>query len=106
MRRQPGRIRHCSPPPAYHPFQALQLASTAPDIEADVEQIRNRGDLAETEREILIQARLGQGRYRQQVMELWDGRCAVTGCSVEAVLEACHLKPWKISTDLERLEIG
>jgi hypothetical protein len=83
---------------------AAVAASTAPDIEADVEQIRNRGDLAETEREILIQARLGQGRYRQQVMELWDGRCAVTGCSVEAVLEACHLKPWKISTDLERLD--
>ena len=37
-------------------------------------------------------------------MKLGGCRCAVTGCSVEAVLEACHLKPWKISTDRERLD--
>jgi putative restriction endonuclease len=90
------------PAPADNAVDAAMAASTTPDIEADVEQIRNRGDLTETEREILIQARRGQGRYRQQVMELAGNRCAVTGCSVDAVLEACHLKPWKISTDPER----
>jgi HNH endonuclease len=78
--------------------------STIPDIEADVEQIRSREDLTENEREILIQARRGQGPYRQQVMKLGNGRCAVTGCSVEPVLEACHLKPWKISTRDEQLD--
>jgi len=95
---------HDPAPAEDNAVDAAVAASTTPDIEADVEQIRNRGDLTETEREILIQARRGQGRYRQQVMELGDGRCAVTGCSVEAVLEACHLKPWKISTDPERLD--
>jgi len=75
------------------------------DIEADIEQIRNRGDLTETKRTTLIQARRGQGRYRTQVMELGGGRCAITGCSVGAVVEACHLKPWKISLDPdERLD--
>src|SRR5262249_29057607 len=75
------------PAPADNAVDAAVAASTTPDIEADVEQIRNRGDLTETEREILIQARRGQGRYRQQVMELAGNRCAVTGCSVDAVLE-------------------
>jgi HNH endonuclease len=83
----------------------LRHASATDNIEADVEEIRNRSDLTETEREILIQARRGQGRYRTQVMELGGGRCAVTGCSVGAVVEACHLKPWKISLDPdERLD--
>ncbi len=95
---------HDAAPAEGDAVDVVVVASTTSDIEADIEQIRNRGDLAETEREILIQARRGQGRYRQQVMELGDGRCAVTGCSVEAVLEACHLKPWKISTDPERLD--
>ena len=76
----------------------LRLAA-ADDIEADIEQIRNRGDLTKTQRTTLIQARLGQGRYRKQVMERGGGRCAITGCSVGAVVEACHLKPWKISLD-------
>src|SRR5258708_39781595 len=54
----------------------LRHTSAADDIEADIEQIRNRGDLTETERTTLIQARRGQGRYRTQVMELGGGRCA------------------------------
>jgi predicted restriction endonuclease len=82
----------------------LRHAYATDDTEADVEQIQNRGDLTETERASLIQARRGQGRYRKQVMELGGGRCAVTGCSVGAVVEACHLKPWGISSRLEQLD--
>jgi hypothetical protein len=46
----------------------LRHASATDNIEADVEEIRNRSDLTETERATLIQARRGQGRYRAQVM--------------------------------------
>jgi predicted restriction endonuclease len=81
----------------------LRHAYATDDMEADVEQIRNRGDLTENERQTLIQARRGQGRYRIQVMELGGGCCAVTGCSVGAVVEVCHLKPRKISSPLEQL---
>jgi predicted restriction endonuclease len=73
------------------------------DIEADVEQVQKRDGLTTTEKETLIQARRGQGLFRQDVMKLW-GCCAVTGCSVPAVLEACHIKPWSTSTDAERLD--
>src|SRR2546430_2376576 len=35
--------------------------------------------LAETQRKAVIEARRGQGQFREGVLELW-GRCAVTGC--------------------------
>jgi hypothetical protein len=33
------------------------------------------------------------GKYRNDVMVLWGGRCAVTGCSTASLLTASHIKP-------------
>ena len=44
----------------------------------------------------LAKARVGQGGYRQRMFEVWGGRCAMTGCSVEAVLIASHAQPWSL----------
>jgi HNH endonuclease len=82
----------------------LKHGSAPPDVEADVEEIEKRDDLTRTEKDALVRARRGQGQYRRDVIRLWGGRCAVTGCSVQRVLEACHIKPWKISSDSERLD--
>jgi hypothetical protein len=61
-------------------------------------------DLAATTRQAIIEARVGQGAYRSSLMELWDGRCALTGCSIPSVLIASHAKPWSQSTNEERLD--
>lgn len=58
----------------------------------------------ETTRQRLIDARLGQGRYRRDLERVWESRCAVTGCDVREVLRASHIKPWRDSTDAERLD--
>ncbi|WP_211473237.1 HNH endonuclease [Collimonas humicola] len=52
----------------------------------------------------LIEARLGQGKYRTDLEKIWEGRCAVTGCRTGAALRASHIKSWAISTDIERLD--
>lgn len=39
-------------------------------------------------------ARIGQGRYRDLLINYWGG-CAVTGCKVLEVLIASHIKPWR-----------
>jgi len=52
----------------------------------------------------LIDARLGQGAFRQSLMRAWGGRCAVTGVDVREVLRASHIKAWSQSTDAERLD--
>ena len=39
--------------------------------------------------------RRGQPVFRKRLLEAYKGRCAVTGCSLEAVLEAAHLFPYR-----------
>jgi hypothetical protein len=77
-----------------------QVAAAAAIVDADP----LCQDLPPTTRRALINARIGQGDYRRELMELWSGRCAVTGCSVAEVLIASHAKPWKDSSNLERLD--
>jgi hypothetical protein len=72
-------------------------------IDADIEEIRQRHDLPSTQKEALIQARRGQGRFRQDLFAHWSG-CAVVGCAVGSVLKASHIKPWRKSSDAERLD--
>ncbi|MGN2435105.1 HNH endonuclease [Pseudomonas syringae] len=52
----------------------------------------------------MSQARRGQGIYRKQLLELWDGKCAVTGLIIQTALIASHAKRWVDSTDEERLD--
>jgi HNH endonuclease len=57
-----------------------------------------------TTREALIDARIGQGRFRTALMRLWGRRCALTGASVPQCLVASHMKPWSKCTNAERLD--
>lgn len=57
--------------------------------------------LSETERESVVKARIGQGIFRKQLLEMWDG-CAVTGIKLPDLLRASHIKPWRDSTNPER----
>lgn len=57
-----------------------------------------------TEAQVLALARRGQGRYRDDLFKLWGGCCSVTGCAVGAVLRASHIKPWCMSSDVQRLD--
>lgn len=76
---------------------------TDADIEADLREL-DSSVLEETTRTALIDARLGQGRFRKELLRIWDGACAVTGCRVEAILHASHCKPWRASDNAERLD--
>lgn len=70
----------------------------------DLNGLRGRRDLKSTERKQLIDARLGQGRFRRNVEGLWDDACSVSGCAIREALRASHIKPWKPSDDAERLD--
>lgn len=64
-----------------------------------------KGDVdAHTSKQVLAQARLGQGEFREMVLGLWGGRCALTGVSIKTVIIASHIKPWSFSTNQERLD--
>ena len=73
------------------------------DIRADIEQI-NSTTSNETTRAVLTDARIGQGRFRQELNRIWDGACAVTGCTITEILRASHVRPWIASCNKQRLD--
>jgi len=68
-------------------------------IESEIESDRK---LPETDREALIVARRGQGLFKQRVMQI-ENRCRITGVTNPIHLRASHSKPWRDSTNEERL---
>jgi HNH endonuclease len=73
------------------------------DEDFDVKQIK-KTIKEKTTREALIDARRGQGKFRVEVGVRWNNICAVTGCGIVEVLRASHIKPWRDSTNRERLD--
>jgi putative restriction endonuclease len=59
--------------------------------------------LPETQRTAVTQSRIGQGLFRERVIQLWQ-TCAVTGLADPLFLRASHIKPWRDSTNAERLD--
>lgn len=60
--------------------------------------------LAETERQAVIAARRGQGRFRTNV-EAIERECRLTGVANPLLLKASHIKPWRLcETAAERLD--
>lgn len=74
-------------------------------LSSDIEAITNSSSLTATQKQTLVYARVGQGAFRAGLVDVWDGKCAVTGVSVRELLRASHVKPWASSTDEERLDI-
>lgn len=81
------------------------VSSSGPELTEMIaeEAIQRRADIGPAEKTALIKARRGQGIYRQNV-ELIEHRCRVTGLLDRRHLSAMHIKPWKDSTDVEKLD--
>lgn len=87
---------------ALHMLRSLQM-HPASALSARVET-RLTG-IPETERTREVRQRIGQDVFREALMDLWQGRCAVTGIPFPPeLLRASHAKPWAKATDAERLD--
>lgn len=58
-------------------------------IQRDITGIQKSEKESKTTKEALIDARLGQGKFRADLMQIWNNSCAVTGCKVLKMLRAC-----------------
>ena len=86
--------------------RAFQLSRTLPDELLQAFARRTAALPKTTEAERLVVQRVGQDLFRQGLLEYWDGRCAVTGLDVTALLRASHIKPWAAcANDAERLDV-
>ena len=57
-----------------------------------------------TERKGLVTSRVGQGWYRRELLHKFGHKCAVTESSLEEILIASHIVPWRDSSDDEKLD--
>lgn len=74
------------------------------DYEDEIEsQIQSATAIGPTQKSQLIQARRGQGKFRQNVRK-FESACRISMVSDEQFLIASHIKPWRISNDSERLD--
>jgi hypothetical protein len=85
------------------PELKLEMA-TLSDLTFNEEEQLVIGDmtLEETVKATLVQARRGQGLFRKRV-HLIEVGCRVTQVTAEKLLVASHIKPWKTSTNEERM---
>lgn len=81
------------------PQQSIDLP-----IYSDINKILSSKDIKDTERKMLALARIGQGHFRANLCEKWNGCCAVTGVDIPQLLRASHIKAWKDSDNKERLD--
>ena len=65
-------------------------------------QVANDTTVLETERTALIRARRGQGLFKERVTQI-ETKCRVTGVQNPIHLIASHCKPWRDSSNEERL---
>lgn len=91
-----------------HLHQALRLLRSLQMHPVSILSARVEERLAaipETERTREVRQRVGQGVFREALLDLWQGRCAVTGIAFPPqLLRASHAKPWAKATDAERLD--
>ena len=71
------------------------------NILQDIEEINSK-EISKTQKELLMKARIGQGKFRKDLIDLW-GKCSVSQFEKVEFLVASHILPWKIATDVERL---
>jgi len=66
------------------------------------QELVNDSTVRETERMAIIRARNGQGLFKERVSKI-ESRCRITGVENPVHLVASHCKPWRDSTNEERL---
>lgn len=89
--------------------EMLAVTATVEEIPIDVASdllgaFEELDDLPQTERQAITLSRVGQGIFRKNLVEYWKG-CAVTGADCIPLLRASHIKPWRESTNVERLDV-
>lgn len=92
---------------------AARLARTLPDLPRHTYEQTVAKELlglspstASTEVERLVRQRVGQGVFRESLLDYWGGACAVTGIAVPELLRASHARAWsECTTDADRLNV-
>lgn len=93
--------------PDYQSALDSLMVKIDPDVEEPVivqeKALIERTDIGPTQKQQLINARRGQGLFRANV-RLHEKSCRLTQVSDPEHLRASHIKPWKDSSDSEKID--
>ena len=89
----------------YEALRVLHALLTRPVAVLSAQVEARLAAVPETERTREVRQRIGQDVFREALMDLWQGRCAVTGLALPPqLLRASHAKPWAKASNYERLD--
>lgn len=89
----------------YLKFRQSDFAHQQEDtILAEINKVQNDATLSVTEREAIVKARVGQGKFRDKLVEYWRG-CSVSTFSHFDLLIASHIMPWRNADNQQRLDV-
>lgn len=61
-------------------------------------------NVTSTEKEAITKQRIGQGYFKELLLEKYSCKCALCGIQTEQMLIGSHIKSWKDSSDAEKLD--
>lgn len=94
-----------NPEQLYEALRLLHSLQTHPAATLSAEVEARLAAVPATERTREVRQRIGQDVYRGALIDLWQGRCALSGVELpSSMLRASHAKPWKDASDKERLD--
>lgn len=67
------------------------------------EAIKSADNISDTVKETLVNARIGQGKFRQLLLSR-ESKCRITGVDKPEHLIASHIKPWRSANNDERID--
>jgi predicted restriction endonuclease len=73
------------------------------EVQQDIDNIILDENIPGTQKAMMVNTRIGQGRFREELISYWRG-CAITKYQNKSFLIASHIKPWSESSNIERLD--
>ncbi|WP_175911298.1 HNH endonuclease signature motif containing protein [Burkholderia sp. BCC1640] len=64
----------------------------------------NGKKVSKTTRDAIVKARVGQGKFRTDLLKRWNNQCSLTGLANTDLLVASHIHAWSLSTNDERID--
>jgi putative restriction endonuclease len=92
-----GQFRYLSHKPGNPSAFLLQRVREQIESEAAAEvETFDPTDIEDGRSKVLaaVSRRQGQSKFRRELMRAYEGKCAVTGCAIEPLLEAAHIHPY------------
>lgn len=62
--------------------------------------------LSNTEKDIICKQRIGQGLFKELLLDKYNCKCALCNITTERMLVGSHIKEWSHSTDSQKLDVN